>query len=896
LIAIFITVLPSVVRAATIQVQNGGDFQAALNNAQAGDVIVLEAGATFIGPFTLPNKQGNAWITIQSSALAGLPGEGQRVSPSNAAQMPKLLSSGLGEPAIKTAAGAHHFRFIGVEISTTNASANVFDLVRLGADDSSQSTLAVVPHDLAFDRCYIHALPTQSLKRGIALHSAETSITNSYVSSFKVVGQEAQAIGSWNGPGPFHIINNYLEAAGEVILFGGAPPAIVGLVPADIEVRRNQLAKDPSWDPNHPSYAGTHWACKNLFELKNARRVVIDGNLFEYNWLDGQQGYAILFTPRPNDSGAAAVVEDVRFSNNIVRHVAAAIHIAGKDDLSSNPNAVIGHRITIFNNLFYDVDYAVWGGDGAFLKVGAGADAVTVDHNTVIHAGNVTKAFGDPETAFVYTNNLSRRNDFGVFGDGSGEGVPTINQYFPNADFRRNLIHGVEHVVGSTEKPCTRPDQIQCYPANNYYPPDSIYGGTFEGLFTNYASGNYRLPAGSAYQNGGTDGKDVGVDQDALEAAMGGWLLNGSVSQPTGPINLTQDGTLDWAHWGLNWGFDHKANVAQQISNYTLLGTTYPIGYGDNQFAYSWSDGTPNPSANTTTGLYVTGDAGNGFKITVPADTTPRTLKLYVGVWYAQGKLTATLSDNSAPPFISTAVNYDAGVRNGVYTLNYRAASAGQTLTITYTMLNNYYYPNGNITLQAATLSATPLSSGILNGQPVNPAGLVNLSSLGTFDWAHWGLNAGFDHKSSVVQQISNYTQLGTNPAGQYGDNQFAYSWSDGTPNPSANTTTGLLESGSPGNGFQITVPADTSSRTLRLYVGAWYAQGKLVASLSDNSAPVYVDVSPNGIRGTTNVMYKIRYRAASAGQTLTLQYTLLTSYYSPYGNVTLQAATLGSQ
>src|SRR5215510_3890325 len=41
---------------ATITVASGGDFQAALNAAQPGDVITLQAGATFTGPFTLPDK------------------------------------------------------------------------------------------------------------------------------------------------------------------------------------------------------------------------------------------------------------------------------------------------------------------------------------------------------------------------------------------------------------------------------------------------------------------------------------------------------------------------------------------------------------------------------------------------------------------------------------------------------------------------------------------------------------------------------------------------------------------------------------------------------------------------------------------------------------------------
>ena len=52
----------------TLAVGAGGNFQAALNAAQPGDVITLEAGATFVGPFVLPDKPGSGWIIIRTSA------------------------------------------------------------------------------------------------------------------------------------------------------------------------------------------------------------------------------------------------------------------------------------------------------------------------------------------------------------------------------------------------------------------------------------------------------------------------------------------------------------------------------------------------------------------------------------------------------------------------------------------------------------------------------------------------------------------------------------------------------------------------------------------------------------------------------------------------------------
>src|SRR5438105_1675112 len=278
------------VHAATVNVPAGGDLQAALNNAQPGDTIVLQAGATYVGPITLPVKSGSSYITIQSSALASLPPDGQRVTPAYAALMPKIVSPGFNEPALATAPSAHHFQFIGVEFAKQTPDVQVGDLIALGDGTSAQNSLDLVPHHLTFDRCYMHGEPTTPLKRGIALNSGETSIINSYLSDFKNVGQDTQAICGWNGPGPFHIINNFLEGAGENVMFGGAIGYIPGVNPADIEIRRNYFYKPPAW-------RGV-WMVKNLFELKRAERVVVDGNVFENCWLDGQEGFAIMFSLR----------------------------------------------------------------------------------------------------------------------------------------------------------------------------------------------------------------------------------------------------------------------------------------------------------------------------------------------------------------------------------------------------------------------------------------------------------------------------------------------------------------------------------------------------------------------------------------------------------------------
>jgi hypothetical protein len=65
--------------AATIAVAAGGDLHAALTNARPGDTITLERGATYVGNFTLPNKDGAQFITIRTAGADEV-GEGKRVT------------------------------------------------------------------------------------------------------------------------------------------------------------------------------------------------------------------------------------------------------------------------------------------------------------------------------------------------------------------------------------------------------------------------------------------------------------------------------------------------------------------------------------------------------------------------------------------------------------------------------------------------------------------------------------------------------------------------------------------------------------------------------------------------------------------------------------------------
>jgi hypothetical protein len=505
----------------TLAVGKDGDFQAALDAARPGDVIVLEAGAVYAGPFTLPAKTGPGWIVIRSNAK-GLPAPGTRVDPSHARLMPKLVAR--SAPALSTAPGAHHYRLVGLEIhpgdkglptlgrlrhaarlwrSGMNAAAAAslltdLTLVQLGAGRQASGQ---VPHHIIIDRCYLHGDVEAGARRGIALNASHAAVIDSYLADFKAVGVDSQAILGWNGPGPFKLVNNYLEGAGENVMFGGGTPSIADLVPSDIEIRHNHFAKPLSWKRDQPGHEVPEWTVKNLFELKNARRVWVEGNLFEHSWPQAQDGFAMLLTVRTEDDAVPwAVVEDVTLFGNVIRRCASGINIMGIDDGSARGDGR-ARRIAIRNNLFEDIGGARWGERSRLFQLLDGTEHVAIEHNTALHAGTIVFGERAPHRAFVFADNIVVHNEYGFIGSGSGVGWPTLQRYFPDAVVRRNVIVGGAPAA---------------YPRGNFFPATLAEVG-----FTDLARGDYRLGRAARFARVGSGGNPVGADIEALRQALG---------------------------------------------------------------------------------------------------------------------------------------------------------------------------------------------------------------------------------------------------------------------------------------------------------------------------------------------------------------------------------------
>jgi hypothetical protein len=664
--------------------------------------------------------------------------------------MPKIVSAN-SMAALATAPGAHHYRFVGVELTVASSlSVTNYALVQLGNGTQSSTE---VPHHLIFDRVYVHGTSTHNVRRGFAFNSAHTAVIDSHISEMHELGVEAQAILGWNGPGPFKIVNNYLEAAGENVMFGGVDPSITNLVPSDIEFRGNHCYKPTRWRVGSPDYAGKAWVVKNIFELKNARRVWIEGNVFENNWAAAQNGFAILFTVRNQSGGAPwSTVEDVTFIKNVVRHTGSAVNVLAKDDNHPSGRA---RRILIKDNVFDDVDSTRWGGTGRLLQVLDGPAELVFDHNTAFHNGHVVAASGLAASAFVYRNNITPHNTYGVGGDGTyGNPLLTLSTYFPGAIFSKNVLVG-----GTAAK----------YPATNYFPGTMSQVG-----FVALTSGNYRLASTSPYRNAGTDGRDLGADFAAVEAASAAAISGNSTAPPPPPPPPPPGDTTPPVLSGLsvtsvtasgvtvNWQTNESSNTQIQFGPTTSYGsqqtnttmvTAHAMGLtglapsttyharalsrdaaGNTgtsaDFLFTTTSGGSGGGAQNVTwtalvNVSVSGDtisktggcsgcqdagavstqtlSGDGYlEFTVPATTTQRLIGL------SKGNSSTQLND------IDYALRFWAGgglsiAENGLYRVGSLTYAAGDVFRIAVASGSVRYYKNGTLLYTSALAPAYPL-------------------------------------------------------------------------------------------------------------------------------------------------------------------------------------------
>ena len=535
----------------SVIVKNTSELGEALEKAACGDTIRLQAGGEFAGNFKLPAKSCDDahWIVLRSSAAdSDLPAEGTRVTPCYAgvASLParpryacsspsgalaKIVFDGKGSGPLTLLEGANHYRFIGLEITRGVPGATVYNLVSMPSDKA-------VDH-IIFDRVWMHGTAQDETVRGIFLGSSRyVAVVDSYFSDFHCAAMgtctDSQAINGGIGGGglemgPYKVLNNFLEAAGENMLFGGGPAAGS---PADIEVRRNHMFKPTTWHKDDPGFVGgangRPFIVKNLFELKNAQRVLLEGNVLENSWGGfSQAGFAVLLTAKnQNNKCPVCRVTDVTIRYDRITHSASGFQIATA--LSAAGGASSGtERISIHDVILDDLRGSANQGLGVFAQITSGNPTlrdVSFDHVTAFapHALFILggPVEGERMSNFTFTNNLVGSGPIDIIPAGggpkscsfqAGRQGPTgvLNNCFSKFTFSHNAI------VGSQGG----------WPKENSNPSDHKAAGV-----VGFSEGRYQLcrdkrgecKKASIAARAGADGKDLGADVEAVFAATNG--------------------------------------------------------------------------------------------------------------------------------------------------------------------------------------------------------------------------------------------------------------------------------------------------------------------------------------------------------------------------------------
>jgi hypothetical protein len=504
----------------TIRVGPNDNLQSALDRAKPGDVIRLASGATYFGNFTLPTKVcGTAPIVVRTDVPdADLPGEGVRITPAAAPRLAKIATRN-DKPALRTTNPTCGWRLIGLEVTVTSdlaPGAIHYALIALGdggwaKGGDTQTSPARVPSRIILDRVFVHGQEATNLVRCIALNSARSAVVNSWISDCHAKGFDSQAIEGWNGPGPFLIENNFLSGAGETVMFGGADPGITGLSPSDITIRGNHFFKDPSWKGR--------WTVKNLFELKNARRVLIENNLFENNWADAQSGMAIVIKSSQDSCGTCTWqgTTDVTFRYNMVKNSPRGFNLQAVDCSGQECVDVHVRRVRAENNLFYNIGtFNGTGSDGFLMLLTHDLRDVAIRHNTFV--GNIPTrgtplvmdyGNGKARNLTITDNVFTSGVGYAVFYSGTKVGSESLRAMAGDSwTFARNVVGGVD------------PQYVRLHPPGNWYAPTVAHIG-----FVDQEGGDFRLRPKSEFKQHGQGGTDPGADLNGLKKRLDGVVV-----------------------------------------------------------------------------------------------------------------------------------------------------------------------------------------------------------------------------------------------------------------------------------------------------------------------------------------------------------------------------------
>ncbi|HKU57166.1 MAG TPA: PxKF domain-containing protein, partial [Gaiellaceae bacterium] len=434
-----------------------------------------------------------------------------------------------------------------------------------------------------------------------------------------------------------------------------------------------------------------------------------------------------------------------------------------------------GSDQTQVTNTNGNVGGSSWSPDGSQIAIGdtsSGSDQIYIANvatgtvgTALTSVGSNTNPHWSPDGSKILYVSTACRTDGGPV-CGGGESV-----YLMNAD-------------GSNQQNLT---QAPIFDADPAWSPDGSQiafvrdlGGQNFNVFTANADGTNQVqlthgtaPSRNSFPNWGTQ---VG----------GGGELSGSSQSAVQSVDLTASGDSDWALWGYNsppgppapslTPNETKAGGGRQISDLSIgNGDGTPVrGFGTFSsvpYTFNWTDGSPDASISNGLAGITSPALGQGLSFSVPADTSVRRLTIWTSAHFADGTLTAHLSDGSAPDFVQTihatsAAPFPTQNMPATFTLDYRAASDGQTLTVTWTQsANNGCGGCEDVVIYGAALS-TGLSHLTVSAAPSSAGAGIDQVPINTIPNAWLSYFAGSTSSAPVGSTPVGSTPVGSTPVG----------------------------------------------------------------------------------------------------------------------------------
>ncbi len=265
--------------------------------------------------------------------------------------------------AIQLAANASRYQFVGLEVThvpVPNPPPASWSLAPYTQGEYGALVLLQDTNSsIIIDRCNIHGLDYPSrLAYGIIMNGANVALLSSRVTRVNrwteavvpgTTGQEAIAINTQLGPGPGRVENNFIEAIGMTVFFPNSASSTVP--PAHYVIRKNHFSHPDKYLYGSPlNTSGKNYMNRQVIELKTGRYFLIEGNLFDGNWMDVTQGAVILLTPRASYTSVVMTVTAI--SGNTITFNANMNYQPGmllKFVNTTNGQIVVGQVLSVPN-------------------------------------------------------------------------------------------------------------------------------------------------------------------------------------------------------------------------------------------------------------------------------------------------------------------------------------------------------------------------------------------------------------------------------------------------------------------------------------------------------------------------------------------------------------------